>query len=89
MGGFWAPGDYWGLRDTFKYEGQKVVLDKYVIVEPERTRTVYNWLQYFTFEKLQAEFEAAGLVIVEKYGDVAGAPPREDGEVMAVVAQKR
>ena len=87
MHGFWAPGEYWGFQDTFKYEEEKVVLDKYTIVEPQRTRCVYNWLQYFSLEALAAEFEACGLCIVEKYGDVGGGA-YEDGDVVAVVAQK-
>ena len=87
MDGFWAPGDYWGFLNTFKYDDAKVVLDKYTIIEPTRTRTVYNWLQYFTLEMLGKEFEQCGLRIVEQYADVAGTPYAE-GDVVAVVAQK-
>ena len=27
-----APDDYWGFLDTFKYDSERVVLDKYTIV---------------------------------------------------------
>ena len=57
------------------------------IIEPHRTRRVYNWLQYFSPATLAAEFEQSGLRVVEQYADVAGAP-YADGEVLAVVAQK-
>ncbi len=87
MGGFWAPGDYWGFCNTFKYDDTRVGLDKYSIVEPEQTRHVYNWLQYFSPETLADEFERCGLRIVERYSDVAGLPFAE-GDVFAVVAQK-
>lgn len=87
MDGFWSPGDYWGFLDTFKYEAEGVVLDKYTIVEPHRTWRVFNWLQYFTDQALAAEFAACGLEIVERYEDVTGAP-FEGGDVMAVVARK-
>jgi len=87
MGGFWAPGDYRGFMDSFKYDEAKVALDKYTIVEPHQTRTVYNWMQYFSPETLTAEFEQSGLRIVERYSDVAGTP-FADGDVFAVVAQK-
>jgi len=87
MHGFWAPGDYWGFLDTFKYDQAKVVLDKYTIVEPHRVRTIYNWLQYFTLDQLKAEFAQCGLQVVECYGDVAGAPAAA-GDVVAVIARK-
>ncbi len=87
MNGFWAAGDYWGFRDTFKYQEQQVVLDRYTIVEPGRTRTVFNWLQYFTPEQLKEEFASCGLMVTERYADVAGAP-FAGGEVLAVVARR-
>jgi SAM-dependent methyltransferase len=87
MDGFWAPGDYWGFMNTFKYEEAKVVLDKYTIIEPHQTRCVYNWLQYFSLTALAEEFEQCGLRIVEQYADVAGAPHTEE-DVLAVVAQR-
>jgi len=88
MDGFWAPGDYWGFLNTFKYDESHVVLDKYAIIEPQQTRWVYNWLQYFSLDSLAAEFEQCGLRIVEQYRDVAGTPYAED-EVFAVVVQKQ
>jgi SAM-dependent methyltransferase len=87
MDGFWASGDYWGFMDTFKYDDISVALDKYTIIEPHRTRCVYNWLQYFSLATLAAEFERCGLRIVERYADVAGTA-YADGDVLAVVAQK-
>jgi len=42
--GFWSPEEYYGFLNTFKYDEAKVVLDKYTIVEAEKTSVVYNWL---------------------------------------------
>ena len=72
LDGFWSPGPYYGFANTFKYEPEKVVLDKYTIVEPARTRTVYNWLQYFSPEALAREVEASGLTVRETHANVAG-----------------
>ncbi len=87
MDGFWSPGDYWGFMNTFKYEKAKVAVDKYTIVEPHQSRSVFNWMQFFSIESLTREFEQCGLRIVEKYADVAGTP-YADGEVFAVVAER-
>ncbi len=86
--GFWSPNKYYGFLNTFKYESEKVVLDKYTIVEASRTRIVYNWLQYFTPEALEKEFTECGFTIEKLYSDVAGAPFDAESKEVAVVARK-
>jgi len=88
LDGFWAASTYYGFLNTFKYDEEKVVLDKYTIVEPARTRTVYNWLQYFSRESLQLEFSENGFVIEAFYSDVAGTSFDPDSTEFAVVATK-
>ncbi|MHC4211187.1 MAG: class I SAM-dependent methyltransferase, partial [Planctomycetota bacterium] len=53
LNGFWSSEKYYGFLNTFKYDDVGVVLDKYTIVEAKRTRTIYNWLQYFSPGSLQ------------------------------------
>jgi 2-polyprenyl-3-methyl-5-hydroxy-6-metoxy-1,4-benzoquinol methylase len=89
LDGFWAPGPYFGFLNTFKYEAEKVVLDKYTLFEEHRTRTVYNWLQYFSVETLRAELESGGFVVEEVLGDVAGAAADPEAHELAVVARRR
>lgn len=87
MDGFWAEGDYFGFHNAFKYEKEQVVLDEYSIAEPERTYTIYNWLQCYTAETLEAELAAAGLKLRDTFGDVAGGAYTEDSPTLAAVAQ--
>ncbi|MHC4582449.1 MAG: class I SAM-dependent methyltransferase, partial [Planctomycetota bacterium] len=89
LDGFWSPNKYYGFLNTFKYTAEKVVLDKYTIVEASRTRTVYNWLQYFSPEALEREFDECGLTVVERYSDVAGSPFDAESAEFAVVASKQ
>jgi SAM-dependent methyltransferase len=84
--GFWSAQDYYGFVNTFKYEEEKVLLDKYTIIEASRKRVVYNWLQCFSQESLRKEFEENGLTLEATHGDVAGAPIDPDSSVFAVVA---
>ena len=65
-----------------------MVLDKYTIVESTRSRTVYNWLQYFSPEVLQREFAECGLTIATLYSDVAGSPYDPSAAEFSVVARK-
>ena len=85
---FWSAQDYYGFLNTFKYDKDKVTLDKYTIIEKDRTRVVYNWLQYFSKESLREEFEANGFKIKEFYSDVAGTIFSPESPDMAVVAHK-
>lgn len=89
LGGFWSAAPYVGFLRTFKYEDERVVLDKYTIIEETRTRVVLNWLQYFDPDGLRAELAAAGLEIEASYGDVSGAPYDPMADEFAVVARAR
>ncbi len=88
LDGFWSPDDYFGFLNTCKYPDEKVVLDQYTIVEKHRTRTVYNWLQYYDPNELKREVSECGLEVGETYADVAGSPYDPRKTEFAVVAQK-
>lgn len=88
MDGFWSADDYFGFMRTFKFEQEKVVLDKYAIVEASRTWEVYNWLQYFSVESIKEAFADSGFYIEAVYADVAGKPYAEDALEIALVAKK-
>ena len=88
LDGFWSPDKYYGFLNTFKYKNEKVVVDKYTIVEKTRTRTVYNWFQYFSPEDLEKEFSECGFTIENLYSYVAGASFDPRNKEFAVVARK-
>jgi hypothetical protein len=88
LNGFWSPDDYYGFVNSFKYENEKVTLDKYTIIEKSRTRVVYNWLQYFSKESLTKEFEKNGFKVAEIYSDVAGTEFTPNSLEIAVIAKK-
>ena len=88
LDGFWSPNTYYGFLNTFKYEKEKVILDKYTIVEADRLWTIYNWLQYFDPDEINKEFLESGFDVDEFYSDVSGRVfQAEEGE-FAVVARK-
>ena len=88
LNGFWSPNRYYGFLNTFKYEEEKVVLDKYTLIEASRTRTVYNWLQYFSPEALEREFVEVGFAIDKLYSDVAGSQFGPETTELAIVVKK-
>ncbi len=88
LDGFWSPNNYYGFLNTFKYESEKVVLDKYTLIEVDRRRTVYNWLQYFSPEELEREIVECGFAVDGIYSDVAGSPFDSEAKEFAVVGKK-
>lgn len=70
MNGFWAEGDYFGFRATYLYRDLHLSLDRYLIIEPARTRHIYNWMQYFAPTEIKAELVEAGFTL-EKIFDLS------------------
>jgi cyclopropane fatty-acyl-phospholipid synthase-like methyltransferase len=88
LNGFWSSKKYYGFLNTLKYEREKVVLDKYTLIEAARTRTVYNWLQYFSRKALEREFVECGFTIEKLYSDVVGSQFDLETTEIAIVAKK-
>ena len=84
--GFWSPDDYYAFVNNYKYDAEKVTLDKYTIVESDRQRTIYNWLQHYSVEMLTKEFEKNGLCVKKILGSVAGDEFNTDAHEFAIVA---
>jgi SAM-dependent methyltransferase len=72
MDGFWSAEPYYGFQNTFRYDDEKVALERYLIVERDRQTEYFNWFQHYSLASLTAEVEAAGLIVDEAFGDVAG-----------------
>ena len=73
MDGFWSAQPYYGFLNTFRYEAERVVLEKYAIVEAAGMREYLNWFAHYDVASLTAEVEAVGLQVSAVHGDVAGA----------------
>ncbi len=87
--GFWSPEDYYCFVNTFKYEKEKVVLDKYTIIDESRHRVVYNWFQCYCEDSLRREFEGNGFKVEELYSDVSGKALASESAELAIAAKKQ
>jgi len=88
LNGFWSADDYYCFVNSFKYEKEKVTLDKYTIIEESRTRVVYNWLQHYSKDSLRKEIEGNGFKVEELYSDVSGKAFSPELSEIAVIANK-
>lgn len=88
LNGFWSPEDYYCFVNTFKYDAEKVVLDKYTIIEASGKREVYNWLQFYSEASLRTELEENSFAVKEVYSDVSGRSYESGSAEIAVVAAR-
>jgi cyclopropane fatty-acyl-phospholipid synthase-like methyltransferase len=89
LNGLWSRNDYYGFLNTFRYEDEKVVLDKYTIVEEENAKVVYNWLQYFSEDMLVSELKDADFEVEAIFDDVAGSIYSKSNSEFAVIATRQ
>jgi SAM-dependent methyltransferase len=89
MNGFWAPGDYFGFKVTHRYDDLRLGLDRYLIVEPERSREIFNWVQYLMPDDVEAELTAAGLELAEIFDLSSGGKWIAKSAPFGVLARKR
>lgn len=88
MNGFWAEGDYFGFQVTHLYPELHLALDRYLIVEPKRTRDIYNWMQYFTPKEIKAELQEAGFELEKIFDLTTGGHWIERATPFGVLAKK-
>lgn len=97
-GGFWRPGPHVVLSERFVTpadDGTQVVCDQYVVVDgggegadgAGGVTTYRMWFHDHTPASLVTVVEAAGLVVEDLRGSLAGDPVTDDGEWLAVVAR--
>ncbi len=87
-GGFWSAAPHHVFQCTIVYPDQELYLDKFTIVEKDRQREVFNWLQCFSPEQLTDEMAAVGLMVDERYRSVVGDAYDDQATEFAVVARK-
>lgn len=87
MGGFWADSGYVGIRRTWVYPEATLSLDHYLIVEPSEHWQIFNWMQYFSPDRIERELEAAGFTIRTLAGSLAGEALTEDSAEIGLIAE--
>lgn len=87
MNGFWAAGDYVGIQRSFIYEDAGVLLDRYLIIEPDKTWQIFNWFQHFTPESIEQELLDAGFEVDHMAGDLTGESLRPVSDFIGIIAR--
>ena len=87
LNGFWSPSPHFVFQNVYRYDSEQLLLTQFTVVEVDRTRTFYNWLQCYSIETLFEELGKAGFKVKESFGNVAGNPLTPDANEIAIVAE--
>ena len=86
--GFSYPHPHICLDSFYKYEDNRIVCSRQVVVSEQGIRTINIWEHMFTQDELTHELNTAGFVLTRFYGNMTGASFNETGKEMCVIAQK-
>jgi SAM-dependent methyltransferase len=87
-GGFWRPGKYLLLEQSFSYLEASAHVDQYIVAD-EKNVTVYRtWIRYYTLRALRPVLKKAGFTVVHTWNDLQGTPYKAGSEWLAVAARK-
>ncbi len=88
MDKFWSEEEYYCFVNSFKYEKDTVFLDKYTIIEKNRTFEVFNWLKYFSLDEILNEIKESGFEIINYYSDITGKEYNIESDTIAIACKK-
>jgi len=87
--GFWRPGPYLELFQTWEYLESQAFLDQYLILEENGKVSVYNiWEHSFSKGKLHEELTQSGFTGMHFWSDLVGSPYTDHSGTIGVIARK-
>ena len=88
-GAFLSALPHHALKTTFVYAPERLIAEKYTIVEAHRTFEVLVWSQCYTVATLSELFGAHGLLVEDVFGDLSGTALTDESLRIAAVARAR
>ena len=88
-GGFWSPERHYVFNQTFKYEPEKLLLDKYTVITEREPKQVFNHLQCYSVETITSELFENEFEVVKPLGNAAGDEFDESNMEFALIAKPR
>lgn len=88
-GGFWAEGEHFAFSAAFLYPEDHIGLERYLVLTPNRSLEIFNWMQYYDAAAITAELAAAGFGVGAILDIGTGAPWVPSATPFAVLAEPR
>ncbi len=87
-GGFWDQEPHLCIEAFYRYDEDNTVLNQTIVMKDASVQCYNIWEHCFTQESLLSEVKDAGFYCAALYGDIAGKPYIEGGNMICVVLTK-
>ena len=87
--GFWRPSPHLILNENKKYPTQKVILERYQIIEENKISCYHNWNKCYEKKEIINLLSDHGLDTTEVFSDVTGKHYTQDSKTMAIISKKK
>lgn len=87
MDGFWSASEYTGIHRKWLYSDLKLTVDHYGICEKDQQFEVFNWMQFFSRDRLVGELEEAGFTDFGVFESLNGQPISDDSHEIGILAR--
>lgn len=82
--GFWSPNEHFVFENVYKYDDEKVILEKNAVIEENSILTIHNYLKCFELDEIVQELSSQDFQTVEYFSDVAGTEYTKDSRGIAL-----
>ncbi len=86
-GGLWRPGEHLVLTARFEYPDE-VRCEQYAVLDDDGLTTYRFWFRAFTPQSLTTTLAAAGFVVEQLWGSLAGEEYQDNSPWLAVLARR-
>jgi len=86
--GFWRSSPHLILEEQVKYLSEKVILEKFHIIEDNRIECYQNWNKCFDTNEIKTLLDEHGFSVADIYSNVAGNTFNENSDTIAIISNK-
>lgn len=87
-GGFWSPEAHFVFENIYKYNNERIILEKNTVIEANNSFTIYNYLKCFEINEILQELLENGFHTVEYFSDISGRKYNKKSKEIALINKK-
>ena len=87
-GGFWSPQAHFVFEHIYKYEHERIILEKNTVIEKNKTFAIYNYLKCFELNEILKELSNNDFRTVAYFSDISGTTYEKKSKEIALINSK-
>lgn len=87
--GFWTEKEHFVFENVYKYEKEKVILDKNTVIEKNNTFTIHNYLKCYELDEIINELVENEFILADFYSDIKGTEYNELSKSITLIVKKK